>query len=115
MATSTEEKKVVFSAPTVDIEGSETIEVKHSSQPSWAGFVPGPLSHHRAKRLSPAAMRYGVTICGCCVMMLSGYSKLVLFGCSALDMKGMLILPCRSCSNGIGFFFSNLSQDYRFG
>lgn len=56
------------------VSDGETIQLSQFTPPSWVRFAPGPLPDQRAKSLSPSAMRYGVTMCGCCVMMLSGYS-----------------------------------------
>jgi hypothetical protein len=44
-------------------------------QPSWARFLPGPSPGFRLRGLSPTLMHSGVISCGCCVMMLSGFSK----------------------------------------
>jgi hypothetical protein len=41
----------------------------------WARYCPGPSPQHRFRGISPAFSQGGVILIGCCIFLLSGYSK----------------------------------------
>lgn len=69
-------EKEKMRSPEPEVGFGEVVNLGCSTQPQWARFIPGPRPESRLRNLSPATMRYGVTTCGCVVMMLSGYSEL---------------------------------------